>query len=172
MVAQNAKKASPIFAVSRSVVIFRRRFERDSRTERVFGPTGAEFTARIPVTENGLRAAEPADRNTLVRRLSYALTGLPPTPEEVQAFVADDSPDAYSRVVDRLLASPRSLPVCSGGVTSCKIEKTSSFLACEFPNPAKTITVKVPLDGMAPGCVTTPRTPILRAHSPCCATMV
>ncbi|MCG3129247.1 MAG: hypothetical protein CHACPFDD_04168 [Phycisphaerae bacterium] len=48
-----------------------------------------------------------ADRRTLIRRLSLDLTGLPPTPEEVGAFLADESPDAYERLVDRLLASPR-----------------------------------------------------------------
>ena len=47
-----------------------------------------------------------ADRPTLLRRLSFALTGLPPTPSEVDAFVADTSPDAYSRQVERLLQSP------------------------------------------------------------------
>ena len=48
-----------------------------------------------------------ADRATLARRVSFDLTGLPPTPAEVAAFVADAAPDAYSRLVDRLLASPR-----------------------------------------------------------------
>src|SRR6202020_1385907 len=47
-----------------------------------------------------------ADRHTLVRRVYLDLIGLPPTPEEVDAFVRDDSPDAYERLVDRLLASP------------------------------------------------------------------
>ena len=54
----------------------------------------------------GLRPAPPADRRTLIRRATFDLTGLPPTPEEVDAFLADDSPDAFARVVDRLLASP------------------------------------------------------------------
>jgi hypothetical protein len=49
----------------------------------------------------------PADRRTLIRRATYDLTGLPPTPEEVQAFLEDRSPDAYAKVVDRLLASPQ-----------------------------------------------------------------
>src|SRR5439155_6393587 len=51
-------------------------------------------------------ASPDADRATLIRRLTLDLTGLPPTPEEVAAFVADHSPDAYERLVDRLLASP------------------------------------------------------------------
>src|SRR5206468_3803323 len=54
----------------------------------------------------GLRPAPPADRVALARRLYYDLTGLPPTPEEIDAFAADHSADAYERLVDRLLASP------------------------------------------------------------------
>ena len=54
----------------------------------------------------GLRPSSEAPRQALVRRLSYDLTGLPPTPEEVAAFVYDNRPDAYERLVDRLLASP------------------------------------------------------------------
>ena len=55
----------------------------------------------------GLRPSPEADRPTLIRRASLDLTGLPPTPEEVAAFLADRSPDAFEKVVDRLLASPR-----------------------------------------------------------------
>jgi hypothetical protein len=58
------------------------------------------------MNEVGLSPATEADRPTLIRRLTFDLIGLPPTPEEVQAFVDDGSPDAYERVVDRLLASP------------------------------------------------------------------
>jgi len=59
----------------------------------------------------GLRKAElepapPADRATLIRRVTFDLTGLPPAPDEIDAFVADRSPDAWEKVVDRLLASP------------------------------------------------------------------
>jgi hypothetical protein len=53
-----------------------------------------------------LSPSPEADRRTLIRRLSFDLTGLPPTPEDVAAFVSDRAPDAYERVVDRLLSSP------------------------------------------------------------------
>ena len=55
----------------------------------------------------GLSPSQEADRRSLLRRVTYDLTGLPPTPEEVAAFLLDASPNAYERVVDRLLASPR-----------------------------------------------------------------
>jgi len=59
------------------------------------------------LSANGLTPAPPAVKVSLLRRVSYDLTGLPPTPEEVDAFLADTSPDAYEQIVDRLLASPR-----------------------------------------------------------------
>lgn len=55
----------------------------------------------------GLAPSPEADRRTLIRRLSFDLVGLPPTPEEIDAFVADPADDAYERLADRLLASPR-----------------------------------------------------------------
>ena len=54
----------------------------------------------------GLSPSEKADRRTLIRRVSFDLTGLPPSMEEVHAFLEDERPDAYERLVDRLLASP------------------------------------------------------------------
>ena len=57
--------------------------------------------------EKGLRPARAADKRILLRRATIDLTGLPPTPEEVDAFLADRSPNAFATVVDRLLASPR-----------------------------------------------------------------
>jgi Protein of unknown function (DUF1553)/Protein of unknown function (DUF1549) len=55
----------------------------------------------------GLTLAPAAGREQLIRRVTYDLTGLPPTPEEIDAFVNDKSPNAWERVIDRLLASPR-----------------------------------------------------------------
>ncbi len=57
--------------------------------------------------QEGLTSSAEADRRSLIRRVTYDLTGLPPTPAEVESFVADHSPDAYEKVVERLLASPR-----------------------------------------------------------------
>ncbi|MDX2150179.1 MAG: PSD1 and planctomycete cytochrome C domain-containing protein [Bryobacteraceae bacterium] len=56
--------------------------------------------------EAGLRPAAPADKRILIRRATFDLTGLPPSPEDVRAFLDDTSPDAFAKVVDRLLASP------------------------------------------------------------------
>ncbi len=78
-------------------------------------PAVGEATARLhpidrflDIASNaaGLPKNAEADRSTLIRRLSFALTGLPPSPDEVAAFVADPSPKAYEHLVDRLLASP------------------------------------------------------------------
>ncbi len=54
----------------------------------------------------GLRPARPADKRTLIRRATFDLIGLPPTPAAIDAFLKDDSPEAFARVIDRLLASP------------------------------------------------------------------
>ncbi len=64
------------------------------------------FVARN-LARNDLKPAPEADRRTLIRRLSFDLTGLPPTPEEVEAFVTDPATDAYERLIDRMLDSPR-----------------------------------------------------------------
>jgi hypothetical protein len=68
-------------------------------------PVDAFLLSKIEAA--GLLPAPPASRATLLRRVYYDLIGLPPTPEEVREFLADKSPDAYERVVDRLLASPQ-----------------------------------------------------------------
>lgn len=57
--------------------------------------------------QSGLKPEQEADKRTLIRRATLTLTGLPPTPQEVNRFLADRRPDAYERLVDRLLASPR-----------------------------------------------------------------
>ncbi|GMV99185.1 MAG: hypothetical protein AMXMBFR84_03240 [Candidatus Hydrogenedentota bacterium] len=57
--------------------------------------------------KEGLQPAAPADKRTLIRRVTFNLTGLPPSVDEVNAFLADESPEAFSTLIDRLLASPR-----------------------------------------------------------------
>ena len=71
-------------------------------------PAGAGIDDFIAarLQKEGLTFAPEADRTTLIRRLSFDLTGLPPAPEEVRAFLADASPQAYENLVERLLASP------------------------------------------------------------------
>ena len=59
------------------------------------------------LAEKGLSLAAPADKRTLIRRATFDLTGLPPPPQEVDAFLNDHSPDAFAKVVDRLLRSPQ-----------------------------------------------------------------
>ena len=59
------------------------------------------------LNEKGLAPVKPADKRTLFRRATYDLTGLPPAPEDIDAFLADKSSNAFEKVVDRLLASPR-----------------------------------------------------------------
>src|SRR5262245_38188589 len=60
---------------------------------------------RQALEAEGLEPAAEATRETLIRRVTFDLTGLPPTPEEIDAFIHDPSPLAYERLVDRLLAS-------------------------------------------------------------------
>ena len=68
-------------------------------------PIDAFIAARLRV--KGLTPSAEADRRTLIRRVTFDLHGLPPTPEEADAFAADAAPDAYEKLVDRLLSSPR-----------------------------------------------------------------
>ena len=78
-------------------------------------PPKADAWAKTPIDhfiaaklqEKGLAPVKPADKRTLIRRATFDLTGLPPTPEEVDAFLKDKSARAFAKVVDRLLASPR-----------------------------------------------------------------
>ncbi len=67
-------------------------------------PIDAFVQARLEA--RGLEPAGPADRRVLFRRLTFDLIGIPPTPDDIAEFIADDRPDAYERQVDRLLASP------------------------------------------------------------------
>ena len=71
----------------------------------VRNPIDAFVLAKLEA--GGMKPSPEAERRTLIRRAYFDLTGLPPTPEDVEAFVDDPAPDAYERVVDRLLASPR-----------------------------------------------------------------
>jgi hypothetical protein len=73
--------------------------------DRVRTPIDAFLLARLE--QQGLSFAPDADRPTLIRRAWFDLLGLPPPPEEVDRFVADRAPDAYERLIDRLLASPQ-----------------------------------------------------------------
>ncbi|MFO0905007.1 MAG: PSD1 and planctomycete cytochrome C domain-containing protein [Pirellulales bacterium] len=75
--------------------------KRPSRTD--FAPQPDRVSGRLPIEP----VAPEADRRTLIRRLTFDLIGLPPTPDEVAAFAADESPDAYDNLVTRLLDSPR-----------------------------------------------------------------
>ncbi len=77
----------------------------DARRQWVRTPVDAFILQRLD--RAGLRPAQEADRGTLIRRVTFDLTGLPPDPDAVDAFVHDPAPDAYERLVDRLLASPR-----------------------------------------------------------------
>ena len=82
----------------------RPRVPRVNESSWIKGPIDSFILAQLE--ERGLRPSPEADRATLLRRLSFDLTGLPPTPVEIDAFLADRSPLAYERLVDRLLASP------------------------------------------------------------------
>ncbi len=75
------------------------------RRDWVRNPIDAFLLAELEA--KGVEPARPADKLTLLRRATFDLTGLPPTEAESRAFLADTSPDAFARVVDRLLASPR-----------------------------------------------------------------
>jgi hypothetical protein len=76
-----------------------------SRGAWIKSPVDRFVLARLE--QAGLSPSPPAERRTLIRRATFDLTGLPPRPDDVAAFVADGSPDAYPRLIDRLLALPQ-----------------------------------------------------------------
>jgi hypothetical protein len=71
-----------------------------------WGQTPVDNFILATLEAKGLTPNPIADKRTLIRRATFDLIGLPPTPEEVEAFIKDESPDAFAKVVDRLLASP------------------------------------------------------------------
>jgi hypothetical protein len=69
--------------------------------------TSIDGFIQAALRDNGLSLSPKADKRTLIRRATFDLHGLPPTPDEIDAFLKDDSPDSYPKLIDRLLASPR-----------------------------------------------------------------
>jgi hypothetical protein len=101
----------------------------------VRNPINAFILARLRA--HGLAPAPPTDRATLLRRVSYDLIGLPPTPEGIDNFVNDPAQDGYERVVDRLLASPAygerwgtSRPASSPSSTRARPSRSTSPTPC------------------------------------------
>ena len=74
---------------------------------KIDSPTPIDAFILAKLRDKGLRTSKEADRRTLIRRLTFDLHGLPPAPEEIEAFIRDTRPQAYEKLVDRLLASPR-----------------------------------------------------------------
>ena len=70
-------------------------------------PNPIDAFVQAKLSDKGLSPSPPAEKRVLIRRLTFDLIGLPPAPEEVAAFLKDESPQAYEKVVDRLLTSPR-----------------------------------------------------------------
>jgi len=75
------------------------------RASKIKTPIDAFIQAKLK--EKNLSSAPPVDKRTLIRRATFDLIGLPPTPKEVDAFLADNSPEAFDKVIERLLASPQ-----------------------------------------------------------------
>jgi hypothetical protein len=101
-------KEKPITAADRAHWSFRppTRPELPRTKDRTWARNPIDAFILQGLEDAGLKPSPEAPRRILIRRLTFDLTGLPPTPEEVEAFVKDEHPDAYDRVVDRLLASP------------------------------------------------------------------
>src|SRR5262245_29158183 len=81
-------------------------FQPLARPQAPAGENPVDHFVRAKLRDNGLSLSPEADRRTLIRRVTFDLTGLPPTPEEVEAFLNDKAPGAYEKLVERLLASP------------------------------------------------------------------
>jgi hypothetical protein len=79
----------------------------DAPVDQTWAATPIDAFILHKLKKEGLRPSARADRSTLIRRLYFDLIGLPPSPREIDAFVADKSPDAYQRLVEKLLASPQ-----------------------------------------------------------------
>jgi hypothetical protein len=79
----------------------------DSASDRAWSNNPIDAFVLAQLKKNGLAPAPPTDRATLIRRVTFDLTGLPPSPAEIDSFVKDPSPKAYEALVDRLLASPQ-----------------------------------------------------------------
>jgi len=75
--------------------------------EKSWAKTNIDHFVLAKLEAKGMKPVGPADKRALIRRVTLDLTGLPPTPDEVDAFINDKSPNAYEKVIDRLLASPR-----------------------------------------------------------------
>ncbi len=75
--------------------------------EKSWARTNIDHFVLAKLEAQGMKPVSQADRRTLLRRVTLNLTGLPPTPDDVEAFLGDKSPNAYEKVIDRLLASPR-----------------------------------------------------------------
>jgi len=108
-VTPTASSAPPITAKDREFWAFRKPVTQPApkvkQTARVRTPIDAFILARLEA--KGLALSPDAPKLTLLRRAYFDLTGLPPTLEELQQYISDNRPDAYERLVDRLLASPQ-----------------------------------------------------------------
>jgi mono/diheme cytochrome c family protein len=109
---KDEKKASPLYQITpeqRSFWSFQpiKRISPPNVKDASWARTEIDRFLASKLEARGLRPVHQADRRTLIRRAAYDLTGLPPTFEDVEAFEHDRSPDAFAKVIDRLLASPR-----------------------------------------------------------------
>ena len=96
--------------------------------DRGWAVNAIDHFVQAALEQRGMTHAAEASAETLVRRVTFDLTGLPPTPDEVDAYVTDDSPDRYERLVDRLLASPRyGEHLATGWLDAARYADTSGY---------------------------------------------